>query len=107
METFNPQENQKKYTRNGQDLIAEWAEISPRVAVIACITQLQKYCRRFGSDSAKSANPADLAKALDYLNRAKGILPTLWYFDQLQVGIFDRDFVSVDMFCKKILSYYG
>lgn len=75
MEKFSQEQNKLKYEREGKDLIAEWAEISYKVAVIACITKVQGYFRRYNSEAEKAKNETDILKSMHSTSTSNQIEP--------------------------------
>lgn len=72
-DTFDPNENVRKYGTPSNDKIAKWESIHPLIGLIGCITSASKYPCRFNSESIKAGNNADIKKMADYLTRGKDI----------------------------------
>lgn len=70
METFNEEQNRLKYGNPEDDLIAQNFNISLELGIIFCVSSISRYAKRFDSLAEKGHNPADIAKMLDYVNRA-------------------------------------
>jgi DNA-binding XRE family transcriptional regulator len=70
METFNETQNAKKYGAKDADLIAQNFNISLELGIIFCVNNISRYATRYNSNAEKGHNPADIAKMLDYVNRA-------------------------------------
>ena len=106
METFSPQDNKAKYERNGRDLISQWEEISPKLAVSFCIQNVQKFALRYESNSIKARNDTDVSKALDYLSRAKAISGKeyRYYIEQLTAHLRLMNMVAVESLCNNFLT---
>lgn len=70
METFNEEQNRLKYGAPEEDLITQNFNISLELGIIFCVSSISRYAKRFDSVAEKGHNPADIAKMLDYVNRA-------------------------------------
>lgn len=110
MEKFDKEQNALKYSKDGKDLIDEWAEIDYRIAVIACITKIQGYHRRYNSWAQKAGNSTDIDKSFDYLQRAKAIMMSQVHNAQiyimlttLETNIQRQNEGAVEQNCKQIL----
>lgn len=63
--------NIKKYGDASEDIINLQYGIGIPCWVGFCMGNVQKYLKRYMSNSHKAANIADIAKVLDYINRLK------------------------------------
>ena len=108
MEQFSTEQNQLKYSREGKDLIDEWADTDQIVLIIACNSAIQRYVRRYSSNADKARNPADIAKIKDYTNRlVKQVRQDLKIYAlilQLKFAVNEIviDFQNLESLCKKI-----
>lgn len=64
------QKNREKYGSVEDDVIARTYREDKKAGDVWCLKNVEKYGRRFISNSSKSNNIMDLYKMRDYLNRA-------------------------------------
>lgn len=116
MEIFDLEENRRKYAdESGKDVIERYEALSAIGTMQGCIMLgIDKYAKRYISDSKKAALESDVYKMLDYSNRihsilikmhskgVKGIIECCTTLFDIQNCIQNSNFVEVQKHCMKL-----